>query len=94
MTTRFVASPLGNTPQPELFELCALDAFLLRVEAEVRLLDRVRPRNAVRTLAKVRHSFLTGRPRPPQHPRFETPGFGELRRLLEHLARRLECAGP
>ncbi|MCA9645065.1 MAG: DUF1704 domain-containing protein, partial [Myxococcales bacterium] len=79
---------------PETFELCALDAFLLRVESEVRLLDRVRPPNAARSLAEVRKSFLAGQPRAPEHPRIESPGFGDLRGLLEKLAQRLMSAGP
>ncbi len=94
MTRRFEASPLGTIPEPEVFELCALDSFLLRVEGEVRLLDRVRPPNAAQSLAEVRRRFLNGQPCAPAHPRFEAPGFGDLRRLLEHLARRLESAGP
>ncbi|MGE3669955.1 MAG: tyrosine/phenylalanine carboxypeptidase domain-containing protein [Polyangiaceae bacterium] len=100
MTRRFVvsppqvSSPLGSKPEPETFELCALDAFLLRVEGEVRLLDRVRPPNAARSLAEARKSFVAGQPRAPEHPRFESPGFGDLRRLLEKLGQRLGRAGP
>lgn len=82
------AGPAGE------FELQALDQFLARAEQEVRLLDRVRPRNTARELARVKHSFQRGLRCSPEHAPLQPSQLGPLRRVLERLAERLAQAGP
>lgn len=76
------------------FEVRALDDFLARAEQEVRLLDRVRPRNAARELERVKQSFRMGQPCSPKYAALAPAQLGPLRKILDQLASRLDGAGP
>ncbi|MBX3182424.1 MAG: DUF1704 domain-containing protein [Polyangiaceae bacterium] len=68
--------------------------FLLRAEAEVALLSRVRPVRPPGELERVRESFLRGAPREPMGRLRPAPPLSELRGALELVATHLMAEGP
>ncbi len=84
--------------EPVSFSRSAREAelarFLLRAEAEIALLSRVRPVRPPGELERVRESFLHGAPREPLGRLRPAPPLGELRAALELTATRLMAEGP